>query len=205
MKIISHRGNGGKNKENTKESVLEMLNEDFVDGVEIDIRMTVDHKFVLCHNPFYEGKLISLTKYKKIKQLDNLENLLKNIQSQKIIMLDIKEEIGKYKLVVYYLYKILKKYNLNLYVCSFNHNLMNHFLKKHPNITNGLIIGMKLNEDKIKNDFDFNSLNYKCINKITPKETFAWTINNKSGLKNIPDNCNIITDNPKEIYNIIHE
>jgi len=153
MKIIAHRGSGGTYKENTKEAILNSLNQDYVDGVEFDIRMTKDHKFIIHHDPFYEGKLISVTKYTHLKKLPELEDILKSIQSKKIIMIEIKEEIGKYKIVVYYLYKILKKYNLNFYICSFNYKLMKYFLQKHPNIITGLIIGMRINEKYINNVF----------------------------------------------------
>jgi len=205
MKIIANRGSGGTYKENTKEAILNSLNQDYVDGVEFDIRMTKDHKFIIHHDPFYEGKLISVTKYTHLKKLPELEDILKSIQSKKIIMIEIKEEIGKYKIVVYYLYKILKKYNLNFYICSFNYKLMKYFLQKHPNIITGLIIGMRINEKYIKNEFDFNSLNYKCIDKASEKETFIWTVNKKSELSVIPDRFNIITDKSKLMYEtIIH-
>ena len=203
MKIIAHRGSIDGYKENTKEAILNSLKQDYIDGVEFDVRMTKDHKFIIHHDPFYEGKLISITKYKHLKKLPELEELLKKINSQKIIMIEVKEEIGKYKIVVYYLYRLLKKYNLNFYICSFNYKLMKFFLQKHPNIVTGLIIGMKINEKNIKNDFDFNSLNYKCIDKATEKETFVWTINKQDELKFIPNRFNIITDKSKLMYEVI--
>lgn len=206
MKIIAHRGNSDKYKANTKEAILNSLTKEYIDGVEFDVRMTKDHKFVIHHDPFYEGKLISITRYKYLKKLPELENVLNEINSKKIIMIEIKEEIGKYKRVVYFLYKILKKYNLNFYICSFNYKLMEFFLQKHPNITTGLIIGMSINEKNIKNDFDFNSLNYKCIDKAGEKETFIWTVNTKEELQSIPLRFNVITDKSKLIHqNIIYD
>lgn len=202
MKIIAHRGNGIGEKENTKKAILNSLKEEYVDGVEFDIRMTKDHKFVLCHEPFYNGKLISITKYKHLKELDRLDDVLDSIDSNKIIMIEVKDKknIGK---ADYYLYKILKKHLLNFYVCSFNYKFMSLWHKNHPSIRSGLIIGLSANENKIKNNFDFNLLRYNYIDKLTPKESFIWTVNDKEIIKTLPKMVNIITDKPKEISNEI--
>lgn len=202
MKIIAHRGNDGFHKENTEKAILNSLKFPYVDGVEFDVRMTKDYKFVIYHEPFYEGKLISITRCKKLKGLSTLEEVLSKINSNKIIMIEIKE-IGDNKLLLYYLYKVLKKYNLNYYICSFNYKIMKLFLKKHPKIKCGLIIGMKLNIDFIQNDFDFNVINYKAVDMVTSKETFIWTVNNNKELELIPDDCHIITDRVKNMYCLI--
>ncbi len=68
MKIISHRGNDGIHKENTLKSIIASLNMTYVDGVEFDIRMTQDFKFVIHHDPFYFGHLIRNTKLKELKK-----------------------------------------------------------------------------------------------------------------------------------------
>ena len=202
MKIIAHRGNDGVHKENSVSAILNSLNQDYVDGVEFDIRMTKDHKFVIHHDPFYDGKLISITKYRSLKGLTRLDSLLKKIHSHKIIMIEIKE-VGENKLLIYYLYRVLKKYSLNYYICSFNYKLMKYFLKRHPEITNGLIIGMRLNIKELENDFDFNSINYKYVERVTAKETFIWTVNSRAELDLVPSSCNVITDNPRYISELI--
>lgn len=187
MKIISHRGNGNQYKENTKKAIIEALKYDYIDGVEFDIRMTKDHKFVLSHEPFYNGKVIAFTKFKYLKA-EELNDLLSNIKTDKIIMIDIKEELKREKKLIFYLKKILKKYDLNFYICSFNYNLISLIGNSYKR---GLIISSRLNENKIKNDFNFNSINYKMIDKKTSKETFAWTVN-----KRVKMPCHIITDKP---------
>ena len=85
--IIAHRANGSTYKENTKEAILEVLTYDYVDGIEIDVHMTQDKKFVVSHNEVLlcenkSIKLISKEKYIHLKQCKNLpllEDVLKQI------------------------------------------------------------------------------------------------------------------------------
>ena len=51
MKIIAHRGIHDKYKPNTKEALLQALNESYIDGIELDIRITKDKKIVIIHDP----------------------------------------------------------------------------------------------------------------------------------------------------------
>ena len=207
MKIIAHRGNDIKYDENSLKGIINSLNTDYVDGVEFDIRMTLDFKFVIHHDPFYKGKFIKLTTQKKLKKLglDSLEDVLKEIKTKKIVLIEIKEEAKAYRLLVYRLYKLLKKHNINYYIMSFNYNLMKHFKKKHPEIKNGLLIGVKKNINEIDNNFDFNAVNYRHANKSKNKETFVWTINDQEEFNQVQKNQNIITDEPLYFYNLINK
>ncbi|MBR2588563.1 MAG: hypothetical protein IKD77_05110 [Bacilli bacterium] len=56
MKIIAHRAHTEKYKDNSLKSILYSLNQNYIDGIEIDIRMTKDFKFVLNHDPFYKPR-----------------------------------------------------------------------------------------------------------------------------------------------------
>ena len=67
------------------------MNQKYIDGVELDIRLTLDNKIVIHHDMFYNFKNINKTKYKYLK-LDLLDKFLKNINSNKIILIEIKEE-----------------------------------------------------------------------------------------------------------------
>ena len=82
MKIIAHRGNSGKYKENSLKAIEYSLNEDYIDGVEFDIRMTKDFKFVIHHDPFYKGYYIKKTRLKKLQKLglNSLEEVLLKIK-----------------------------------------------------------------------------------------------------------------------------
>ena len=79
---------------------------------------------------------------------------------------------------------------------------MNYFQKKYPDIKTGLLIGLKMNVDKINNSFDFNALNYRHLKKATNKETFIWTVDKKDIFEQINPKQNIITDKPEYIYQL---
>ena len=201
MNIIAHRGNDSTNKENSLKAIINSLKKDYIDGVEFDIRLTKDKKFILNHDPFHKNHYIKNTNSKiLIKQgLDTLEDVLNMINNNKIIIIEVKEE-NNIKKTSKYLNRVLKKYNLNFYICSFNYNFINYFNKKY-NYKCGLIIGKNINKNNIINNLTFNLLSYKYKGKIPNKETFYWTINNPKDIKNKIEN--IITDKPKEIYNFL--
>ena len=49
--LIAHRGlNNKKYKENTKEAIINSLKQDYIKGIEIDIRLTKDNKIVVIHD-----------------------------------------------------------------------------------------------------------------------------------------------------------
>jgi len=49
-KIYAHRGFSSIYPENSMDSIKEAIKYDYIDGIEIDVRMTKDKKFVLIHN-----------------------------------------------------------------------------------------------------------------------------------------------------------
>jgi len=110
MKIIAHRANDEIHKENTMEAILNSLKQTYIDGIEIDIRMTKDYHFVIHHDPFYAGYYIEKTSLKVLqkKGLNSLEEVLEKIDSKKILLIEIKEE-NKNKLLLIKLNTILKK------------------------------------------------------------------------------------------------
>ena len=196
MYVISHRGNNNhKYKENTFKAIKNVLEEDYIDGVEFDIRMTKDNKFVLSHSPIYKDSLINNKKLKDLK-LDELNYILKNIKTNKIILIDIKYELFKYKKIAFYLNRVLRKYKkLNIYLCSFNYDLILYMKKKYK-YKSGLIISNIINRNKNYNEFDFISVNYKLYKKID-KELMLWTINKKEIIKKYIDkDVYVITDKP---------
>ena len=77
--------------------------------------------------------------------------------------------------------------------------------KQSSNLKCGLIISPKINENNIKNNFDFNSINYNYSKNIPAKETFRWTINSEEELNKIKNTENIITDNTAKIYKLIKQ
>lgn len=207
MKIISHRGSGFKYKPNTKEAILYSLSMDYIDGVEFDVRITKDKKIVIIHDPIINfvsnGRgIVKNMKYKQLlkynfgskenkSKICLLDELLSLITNKKIILIEIKEETDDYKDIVDIVYNIISKYDLNIYIASFNYELIKYFKTKYNKC--GLIIGLGLNTKKLYNHFDFNIVSYNYRNRVDKKETFIWTINE---IKKDIDNYNIITDKP---------
>lgn len=205
MKIIAHRGNDDIHKENSLEAILNSLEQEYVDGVEFDIRKTKDGKFIINHDPFYQGYLIANTKLIKLQRLglNSLQEVLEKVNNRKIILIELKSQL-KNKKDFKALYKILIKNNLNIYLCSFHFETLKKFKQIYPTIKCGLIIALKKDLKNNLKIFDFISLNYR-IKKDSKIETFFWTINTKQQLEKISKKDNIITDFPKKIYNIIYE
>ena len=194
MYLISHRGNNNHNyKENTKQAIITSYKTTYIDGVELDIRLTKDNIIVLSHDNIEKGKIINKTKYKKLKNIDKLDDILKQLSKEKKIIIEIKEEDEK---IIDILYETIKKYNYKFYICSFNHKIIKKFKEKYKNYKSGLIIGYMINIEKIRNNLDFNSIHYNLKRRINQKkETFIWTKNDKKKLNKIKiPNINIITD-----------
>lgn len=200
IKFISHRGNdvGINYPENSKESILEVLNRDYISGVEFDVRMTKDKRIVVVHDNTIAlssngNGLISKTRLKQLEKYNfgtitnplkiaTLEDILSNINCDKEIIIEIKEEAKRYRKVVNVIYDIIKNYsNLNIKICSFNYKLVEYFKCKYPNVNVGLLVGIKMNLDKEISNFDFCSvsiINYKKY--LNCKNLYIWTINEKA-------------------------
>lgn len=208
MNIISHRGsNISKYQKNTKQALLTAINLDFISGIEFDIRITKDKKIVIIHDPIINlvsngSGLVKKLKYKKLlkynfgtkenpSKICTLEELLNDIKNNKKILIELKEESNNFKEFVDIVYNIIKKYKLNIYIASFNYELIKYFSLFYNKC--GLIIGNGINIDKKYNNFNYNILTYKYRKIYNKKETFLWTINS---YKDDLDNYNIITDNP---------
>lgn len=208
MEIISHRGSNVSNySPNSKQALLTALSLSFIDGIEFDVRMTKDKKIVIIHDPIINlvsngSGIVKKLKYKKLlkynfgnkenpSKICLLEELLNNIKNNKKILIELKEESNDFKEFADIVYNIIKKYKLNIYIASFNYELIKYFKTKYNNC--GLIIGNGLNIKRRYNDFNFNILTYKYRKIYNKKETFLWTINE---YKEDLNNYNIITDNP---------
>ncbi len=196
MFLIAHRGNNNHEyRENSREAFCSCFNTSYIDGVELDVRLTKDHVVVLSHDNLVNGKLIDRCIYSKIKDhVDTLDDVLGLLSNKKKILIDIKcDEVD----IVDCLYDVLKKYNYNLYICSFNEKILKLFKKRYFSYKVGLIIGYMINVDKIHNRFDFNSLHYNLINRINfKKEVFMWTVNDRFVCERLKKfkNINVITD-----------
>lgn len=189
--IISHRGNGNhRYKENSKNAIRTVLEENYIDGIEIDVRFTKDKKMVLNHGTTYNSKIIKYTNYDDL-YLDSIHDIMKDIKTKKIILIEIKDNDFSN---IPYILSFIEKFNyLNIYLQSFYKELLLEIKKRNKKIKIGLVC---FNIPKDISSFDFISLwhsNYKPCDK----ELFVWTVNNYHVIKKFINlNVNIITDKP---------
>lgn len=199
MKLISHRGNDDhNNKENSVKAIKYSLRKNYIDGVEIDIRLTKDNKIILYHDNFINGKLVSLLKYKDIRKIDKnivlFNKFLKEIKTNKIILIELKNSVVKEKIFCDQVYKLLNRYPKNYYICSFDYSLLNRLKEKMIKYPLGVIAGKIIN-NTIKYNYDFVNIYYKSYSD-NKKDKFVWTINNIRNIENFKNkDVFIITDN----------
>lgn len=196
MKLICHRGIYENNiKENTLESIIKGFNDDKYDGVEFDVRVSLDGVFFLYHDLFYKGKLVSKMKFNELpRYIPTLESVLK-INTNKIFLIEIKNIDGHENDFI----KILNKYkNKNIYIMSFDTKLISSFTKKNINFKLG-VLNYLLNSKEISN-LDFICLLNRVITddiilllKQKNIEIFSYGILKKNSVGN------------KNIYYIIDE
>ncbi len=194
MQLIAHRGNDNHNfKENTKEAIINCLNKDYISGVEFDIRLTKDRKIIINHNMLIFDKKknlysISTKTLKEIKKINpnisTLESVLCNLKTNKILLIEIKEESDDFDKFIISLFNVLKKYSyLNLYLCSFNYKLIKKIKSKYSNYKCGLIVGYLMNTNNINDELDFYLYSYNYIDLINhDREIFIFTIDKKDKL-----------------------
>ena len=91
--FIAHRGKVTSNvNENTISAFQNAIYDNNYQGFELDIRTTKDKKFVVVHDFFSDGNLISKTNYQDLnKDIPLLEDVLK-LPTNKIILIEIKEK-----------------------------------------------------------------------------------------------------------------
>lgn len=196
--LIAHRGLKKEASENTLEAFEKSINNTFYSGFECDVRTTKDHIFVICHNPIYKGKIISLTNYKEFKKdnLTTLENVLK-LKTNKIMILEIKEincDINRLSI-------ILQKYDYqNIYVMSFYNKIINNLSLKNLKIKVG-VLNYVLNSENDYQNYDFICLlesimtsNLESYFTCQNKEVFIYGIHNLEKLTKEYKKSYFITD-----------
>ncbi len=179
-KLIKHRGIHNKDiKENSYEGILLALNDQKYMGVEFDIRETLDHEFIIYHDPMFNNKLISNSKYNELSRyIPKLEDILK-IKSNKLFLIEIKNINNFHKFI-----NLLNKYkSKKIYVMSFSNNLIAKVNIEKRNYKVGVLNYVLNTNNDIKN-LDFvvilNSLiNTHMINLLKPLEVFSYGLREK--------------------------
>lgn len=193
MKYIIHRGITSKDiKENSYTAIKKALKNKESIGVELDIRLTKDHKIVLSHNSLINLNVIEETNYSdliKNNYLTTLDKIL-DIDTNKIFLIDIKTN-NNYKVFSDILMNTINKYNKNIYLASFDKNIIKYIKSKYKK---GIITLLYR-----RNNYNFIITNYKLISnnkikKIKDKEIFLWTIHNNNELEEIKNKFSNIDD-----------
>lgn len=193
MKYIIHRGITSKDiKENSYTAIKKAIKDKESIGVEFDIRLTKDHKIVLSHNSLINLNVIEETNYSdliKNNYLTTLDKIL-DIDTNKIFLIDIKTN-NNYKVFRDILMNTLNKYNKNIYLASFDKNIIRYIKSKYKK---GIITLLYK-----RNNYDFIITNYKLISnnkikKIKDKKIFLWTIHNNNELEEIKNKFSNIGD-----------
>ena len=193
MKYIIHRGITSKNiKENSYLAIKKAIKDKESIGVEFDIRLTKDHKIVLSHNSLINLNVIEETNYSdliKNNYLTTLDKIL-DIDTNKIFLIDIKTN-NNYKVFGDILMNTINKYNKNIYLASFDKNIIKYIKSKYKK---GIITLLYR-----RNNYNFIITNYKLISnnkikKIKDKEIFLWTIHNNNKLEEIKNKFSNIGD-----------
>ena len=147
--LIAHRGIWDKYiKDNSYTAIKKGLESSKYIGIECDIRETKDNKYIIYHNALYKGNLVKNTLYKDMKDIPLLEDILK-IDSNKIYLLEIKD----YNMDLDSFLSILKKYQKNIYIMSFDNKVIEKLKKKNVSYKLG-VLNYILNSDSNYN-YDF--------------------------------------------------
>ncbi len=193
MKYIIHRGITSKNiKENSYIAIKKAIKDKESIGVEFDIRLTKDKKIVLSHNSLINLNVIEETNYSELiknNYLTTLDKIL-DIGTNKIFLIDIKTN-NNYKVFGDILMNTLNKYNKNIYLASFDKNIIKYIKSKYKK---GIITLLYR-----RNNYNFIITNYKLISnnkikKIKDKKIFLWTIHNNNELEEIKNKFSNIDD-----------
>lgn len=216
--VFIHRGKLGKNlMENTLPAIIKCISNGY--AIEIDIRLLKDNTIILFHdlnlkrltnvNKNIEHYTYSELKKNKIAdkyQIPTLKSVLKIVNGNVPILIDIKGNISNYNLEDELL-KLLSDYDGKILIQSFQADSLNYMWKKQKKYSYGLIIINSLHLKLftklwIKFRYDFISCNIhsvknKYLQKLRKyKLLFGWTLTSRSEIEKYKDYCdNFICEN----------
>ena len=209
MKLIAHRGKIHKSEiGNNRKSIFNALSKSYIDGIELDVRLTKDDKVVVIHDPIIDfvsngTGIISYMTLEELKQYDfsnefilTLEELLNTIHTRKLILIELKDEN---KRIVEEVNRIIIKHpELEIVVISFWESLLQEMKKINSKTKLGILIGYFLNQKNIYNHYDYYFFTFHYVEQIhRHKNVGYFTINQKKQLETLTalrDDIYIITD-----------
>ena len=233
---FAHRGyhdcNGsfkkGKGPENSRRSIIHAIQNGL--GVEIDIRFTKDYMPIVIHDDYLKRlcgvdkylsntfqRDLSLLKLNNNENLPTLEEILSIIDGNTPVLIEFKKLNKTQDLINIKkeLYSLLSNYSGPLALMSFDMKLLEHFSKRLPNISRGIILEkfdhyrktFSSNIERIvtefhmqKNGISFVSLKYTNLtkdfyvfNKEKNRKVLTWTIKSEFDARRIKKLCDNIT------------
>lgn len=228
MYIIANGGMKFHDIENTIDAIMLTKNASYVDGVLIDIRLTLDNEIVvfkdddLSKNTLSKG-FVSKTNYydlKKVKlpskihkyYISTLDEVLRKYQSNKFIILNLHDSLNKNELLVDKTIGLLNNYpNYNFYLETSSIDILGYLIEK----ANGYKIGPRVMEYPISctNNISFCDISGNNINENVNsyREVLVRNINCMEDvtrfLKSIDNEQNIfiITDYPKRVNSCVNK
>ena len=151
---IAHRGYfDAANPENSMAAFNRAIERHY--GIEMDLQLTKDNQVVVFHDNSVArmcGKPLNIKDYtyaelltfklgKTDHQIPLFKDFLALVHGQVPLVIELKSEPAKNKLLPQYTYELLKDYQGQYVVQSFNPLLVRYFKKHHPEILRGQLVG----------------------------------------------------------------
>lgn len=222
MKLIAHRGKLEYHDiGNNKQSFLNALSKSYISGIECDVRLTKDLEVVVIHDPVIDfvsdgNGIVNQMTLEELKQYQfgndsilTLKELLRQIHSDKLIIIELKGERNDFRLVDAVDRTIRMFPNLHFVIVSFWEPLLKYAKKINHDIELGILIGYFFNHDKMYNHFDYNLFSYHYLDQIyMHKKLMYFTINKEKQIEKIKkkyEDVYVITDCATRLQNLVEK
>ncbi len=207
MKLYAHRGLSGLAPQNTMSAIKLAMEDDRIDGIEIDVQQTLDGKIVVFHDFLLDhlstgSGILALKTYDELLEYDFGVKFDVQFQGEKIPLLsEVLEEVGDKKELVIELkktgaamrtfeeelVKVVRGYQ-NVRIKSFYHPSIKKISELNPDLSLGLICeGFPYDAKRTLKacGAEFISLHYAYVNETNIKDiieehdVYTWTVNDK--------------------------
>lgn len=147
--IVAHRGANRLAPENTAEAFVKAI-ELGADGVELDVRQTLDGVLVVFHDAEINGRVVKDLTFQELSKaaqelrginIPTLEEVLAQVKNYIPVFIEIKDR-GYEPQTAQTVLKILPPQTF--YIISFNFDSLKFIKEKFPNIRTGLTLGMNI-------------------------------------------------------------
>lgn len=185
--LLGHRGARLYAPENTFEAFDRAL-ADGCNGIEFDVRLTLDSHAIICHDPFYAHHEVTASTLESLVELDpklpQLSDVLRRYAQRCFLYIELKVP-GAEKELAYLLQKYPPAHGY--VVASFFPEILTRVHQEDPTISLGLVCGTKRNLHQWPNlPVNYVMLKYSITTAglvtrlhAAGKQVFAWTVNDE--------------------------